>query len=110
MKKYIVLFIFILILALSLPFVYVSTKNTIQSKRATKKGEVYIKELYKEYTILGNVCQGEDTDNDAYVSCDFRIKNSSNDGGERTISIQCPTFWKSFLGTSCKQTRGIISQ
>lgn len=70
-------------------------------------GHKYAEKVYKEYTILGEICQGVDTDNDGYVSCTFRI---SKDGLEKEINLQCPTFIKSFLGNECKTTQMVLPQ
>jgi hypothetical protein len=58
--------------------------------------------MYGDYVIAGENCQGEDSDNNGYVTCNFRIKQNSN-GNEKTITLQCPTFIKSFMATSCKE-------
>ena len=50
----------------------------------------------------------EDSNADGYVTCNFRLKSSS--GSEKTITLQCPTFIKSFLGTSCKEVGFTINQ
>lgn len=76
--------------------------NKLRSIRATSEAKSYVSKLYPGYAIGGSVCQGEDTDGDTYVSCDLNIGNNTEN---RVINIQCPTIWKSFLGTSCKQTR-----
>lgn len=77
--------------------------KNIQAKRAITMGESYTKELYSEYSIVGKICQGEDTDKDNYVACDFRIKDPA--GTEKTINLQCPTLWKSYTGNTCKESR-----
>ena len=59
---------------------------------------------------MGKSCQGEDSDNNGYVTCNFRLKsttqntdNTNNPMSEKTITLQCPTFIKSYMGTSCKE-------
>jgi hypothetical protein len=81
--------------------------NKARSFRANSEARQYVEELYPGYKIEGSVCQGEDTDLDAYVSCDLNI---SKDSISRVINIQCPTILKSFLGNSCKQTRPVLAQ
>lgn len=77
--------------------------KNIQSDRASVMGDAYVKELYSEYTVVGKICEGEDTNRDSYVSCDFRIKDPSN--FEKVINLQCPTFFKSYTGNVCKESR-----
>lgn len=76
--------------------------NKLRSMRAASEAQNYVSKLYPGYTIGGLVCQGEDTDSDSYVSCDLNIGNTTEN---RVINVQCPTIFKSFLGTSCKQAR-----
>lgn len=77
----------------------------IRASRAETMGEKYIKNLYAEYSILGKNCQGEDTNNDSYVSCDFRIQVTGASSSDKVIKLQCPTMWKSFTGNTCKESR-----
>ena len=76
--------------------------NKLRSARASAQAKTYVSKLFPGYIIGGSVCQGEDTDGDAYVSCDLNIGNQTDN---RVINIQCPTIWKSFLGTSWKPAR-----
>ncbi|NBV77318.1 hypothetical protein EBR66_04105 [bacterium] len=80
----------------------------VRASVAERKGESFVQKLYAEYSIVGQSCQGEDTDNDTYVSCDFRLVSPQKE--ERVVHLQCPTVWKSLLGNSCKESRLIIPQ
>jgi hypothetical protein len=82
--------------------------KTVRGNVAQMRGTSFIGDLYAEYTIVGSNCQGEDTDKDSYVSCDFRIKNQRGD--ERIVHLRCPTIWKTILGNTCKETRFIVTQ
>ena len=108
LKKIKWLFILAIILAIGIFVASTVGVNKLRSIRATSEAKSYVSKLYPGYTIGGSVCQGEDTDADAYVSCDLNIGNSTEN---RVINIQCPTIIKSFLGTSCKQARpAFVSQ
>ena len=109
MKKYLYLFLFILVIigGIYLYISSVSLVNDTRAKRSVTMGHKYAEKVYKEYTILGEICQGVDTDSDGYVSCTFRI---SKDGLEKEINLQCPTFIKSFLGNECKTTQMVLPQ
>jgi hypothetical protein len=90
---------------------YIGGSMLVRAARASvaqSRGQAYVAKLYAEYAIVGENCQGEDTDNDSYVSCDFRIKNALSE--ERVIHLQCPTIWKSFLGDTCKESRLALPQ
>lgn len=82
--------------------------RAVRASVAQNRGEAYVAKLYAEYVVVGESCQGEDVDNDSYVSCDFRIKNALSE--ERVINLQCPTVWKSFLGGTCKESRLALPQ
>ncbi len=104
MKKYL-----FLVVALLIAFLYgyfIGIKN-IQTHVATKDGTSYTTKMYSDYSIVGESCQGEDTDGDSYVSCDFRLKNASS---EKVLHLQCPTIMKSFTGSVCKEYRITIPQ
>jgi hypothetical protein len=75
---------------------------------AQSRGDIFVQKLYAEYKVAGKSCQGEDTDGDKYVSCDFRLLSPTNE--ERVIHLQCPTIWKSLVGNSCKESRLVIPQ
>lgn len=75
----------------------------IRAGRAETMAAKFVTNLYAEYAIIGQNCQGEDTDGDSYVSCDLRIKNTEN--VEKILKLQCPTMWKSFTGNTCKESR-----
>lgn len=108
MKKTLLWALLILIL---LGALYVGSAIGIRNIRASvaeKTGTEFIAKLYAEYQIVGASCQGEDTDSDSYVSCDFRIKNPAQE--EKVVHLQCPTVRRSILGNTCKETRLIINQ
>jgi uncharacterized protein (UPF0333 family) len=86
-------------------FYSVSFTNSIRAHRAEKIGHIYIEKVYKEYSILGEICQGVDTDGNGYVSCTYRIGKGE---AEKEINLQCPTYIKSFLGNECKATQMVI--
>ncbi len=79
--------------------------NDIRAERAQKIGHKYITKVYQEYKILGEICQGVDTNTDGYVSCTFRI---GKDTLEKEVNLQCPTYIKSFLGNECKATQMVL--
>ena len=108
MKKYIFVFIIFAFILFGLYF-YVFGVKKLQSNIAVSSGEMYISKMYGEYAVLGKSCQGEDTDGDTYVSCDFRIKRTSS-SEERVLHLQCPTMWKSITGSVCKEYRFVIPQ
>jgi uncharacterized protein (UPF0333 family) len=86
-------------------FYSISFTNGIRAHRAEKIGRIYIEKVYKEYSILGEICQGVDTDGNGYVSCTYRIGKSEI---EKEVNLQCPTYIKSFLGNECKATQMVI--
>jgi hypothetical protein len=63
--------------------------------------------MYNDYAVAGKTCQGEDSNKDGYITCNFRLKKEEI---EKTITLQCPTFWKSYMATSCKEQGMVISQ
>jgi hypothetical protein len=83
-----------------------SIMRTVRSDLALAKGDTFIKNLYAEYSIAGSSCQGSDTDDDSYVSCDYRLVSPL--GQERIVHLQCPTIWRGILGDSCKESRLIL--
>jgi hypothetical protein len=83
--------------------------NQARSTRALTKGGQYVATMYGDYAVAGKSCQGEDSDNNGYVTCNFRIKKGEP-AQEKTITLQCPTFIKSFLATSCKEQGIVINQ
>ena len=83
--------------------------NQMRSSRATNKGGEYITKMYGDYAIAGENCQGEDSDANGYVTCNFRLRENTT-SVEKTITLQCPTFIKSFLATSCKEQGIVINQ
>lgn len=108
MKKFLFIFIFILLIGFGL-YSYFILGNQLRAMRANTKAEEYITKMYQDYTIAGHSCQGDDTNHDTYVTCDFRLKDK-NSGVEKTIILQCPTFWKSFMATACKEQGLLINQ
>ncbi len=81
--------------------------NSVRAIRAQKIGHTYIAKVYQEYNILGEICQGVDTDADGYVSCTFRIGKGVI---EKEVNLQCPTYIRSFLGNECKTTQMVLPQ
>lgn len=100
-KKYLAAGITVLVIVGGL-YSYFILGNQARSSRALIKGKEYTTKMYGDYMIAGENCQGEDSDNNGYVTCNFRIKQNTN-GNEKTITLQCPTFIKSFMATSCKE-------
>lgn len=105
LKKYFYIIIILVALAFSF-YAYFILGNQMRSWRALSESRMYVTKMYSEYFVMGQVCQGEDTDNDGYVSCDLRIKSSQR---EDVINLQCPTLLKSYLGTSCKESRLMLT-
>ncbi len=83
-------------------YTYFVAGNQLRAWRGTTTGSDYVAKLYGDYTIIGNSCQGEDSNDDGYITCNFRLK-SNEAANEKTLILQCPTFWKSYMGTSCKE-------
>ena len=107
MKKFLWIFIILLIVAFAFYLNFVAG-NQLRAWRATKTSDTFVKKLYSDYSIAGQNCQGEDTNNDGYVTCNLRLKASA-DGAEKVITVQCPTFIKSYMGTSCKEQGLVIN-
>ena len=109
MKKYLYVFLFLVVLVGGVTL-YISSltwMNDMRAERAQKIGHNYITKVYQEYKVLGEICQGVDTDNNGYVSCTFRIGKES---GDKELNLQCPTYIKSFLGNECKATQMVLPQ
>lgn len=109
MKKYLYTFIFLAVIVGG-GVLYVSSItwiNDVRAKRAGTIGNKYLAKVYKEYKVLGEICQGVDTDKNGYVSCTFRV---GKDNVEKEINLQCPTYIKSFLGNECKATQMVLPQ
>ena len=106
MKKYLFGLILVALIIGGL-YIYFILGNQMRSMRGDALGKSYINKMYTEYTTAGSSCQGEDTNNDGYITCNFRIKSNA-DNTEKTINLQCPTFIKSYLATSCKEL-GILN-
>lgn len=81
--------------------------NQLRAARGISQGEKYASKMYSDYTIAGSNCQGEDSDSDGYITCNFRLKSAEK---EKTITLQCPTVIKSFMATNCKEQGIVISQ
>lgn len=109
MKKYLYTFLLLAILVggVALYFSSITWMNDTRALRAQKIGHKYITKVYQEYSLLGEICQGVDTDNNGYVSCTFRIGKM---GTEKEVNLQCPTYIKSFLGNECKATQMVLPQ
>ncbi len=90
-------------------YVYFIAGNQLRASRGLSKGNDYTVTMYKDYHVMGQSCQGEDTNGDSYVTCNFRLQKVS-DGAEKTITLQCPTFWKSWMYTNCKEQGIVINQ
>ena len=107
-KKY-----FFLLLVIGLAIIglygYFVFGNQMRASRALKKGGDYALNMYGDYKVTGQSCQGEDTNSDSYVTCNFRLQKIAS-GEEKTITLQCPTFWKSFMSTNCKEQGMVINQ
>jgi hypothetical protein len=107
MKKFFLLLLILIILVAGFGG-YFGSIFWIKSWRASNAevmGETFIKKVYTEYSVTGKNCQGEDSDMNSYVSCAFRIKNS--EGAERTVRLDCPTIWKSYTGSTCRESISI---
>lgn len=107
MKKFIYIFLFIALIAFGF-YAYFILGNQSRSWRAAAQGKDYVTKMYNDYSVAGNSCQGEDSDKDGYVTCNFRLK--SLDSIEKTITLQCPTFVKSFMATNCKEQGIVLNQ
>ena len=90
-------------------YLYFIAGNQLRAWRAEIKGTEFVSKLYADYTIAGQSCQGEDTNADSYVTCNFRLKSPTT-AEDKVITLQCPTFIKSFMGTSCKEQGYVITQ
>lgn len=101
MKKFLFIFLLLLILGAGGYFYSVLFIKDFRATRAEAEGADYINKVYTEYQIVGKDCQGEDTDNNSYVTCGFRIKNAS--GTERTVRLECPTVIRGLLGSNCRE-------
>lgn len=106
MKKTFTLVVILIIIIAGL-YSYFILGNQLRATRGIDKGEVYASKMYSDYAIVGKNCQGEDSNGDGYVTCNFRLKSADK---EKTITLQCPTFIKSFLATTCKEQGIVISQ
>ena len=105
MKKilYFILLILILVVIFGGYYGQIILRKNIQSSRAITMSEKYVANLYSEYHIIGKNCQGEDTNADTYVSCDLRIEKGEDPTTEKVLNLSCPTLWKSYTGSTCKE-------
>ncbi len=108
MKKYLFLIILLALIAGGL-YAYFILGNQLRAARGEVTGKDYVAKLYSDYSIAGSSCQGEDTNNDGYVTCNFRLKEKVS-AVEKTITLQCPTLIKSFMATSCKEVGITLNQ
>ena len=84
---------------------FIILQKNINASRAEVMSEKYVANLYSEYSIVGKNCQGEDTNQDNYISCDVRIKIGNDAATEKVVQLSCPTFIQSYLGNTCKESR-----
>ncbi len=104
LTKYFLIIILLVVLGL---YGYFVMGNQMRASRAITKGSEYAAKMYSDYNVVGQSCQGEDSNNDGYVTCNFRLKQ---DITEKTITLQCPTYIKSFMATNCKEQGIVINQ
>lgn len=105
MKKtfYITLLVVFLVIILGGYYGQIVLRKNIQSARAVTMSEKYVANLYAEYQVIGKNCQGEDTNADTYISCDVRIQKNGDVSTEKVLNLSCPTLWKSYTGSTCKE-------
>lgn len=101
--------VLILLIVLGILYLYFIGGNQLRAARGIDQGENFVSKLYSDYGIVGKTCQGEDSNKDGYVTCNFRLVKNTNQNEEKVITIHCPTFIKSYLGTSCKQEGLLIN-
>ncbi len=77
--------------------------KNLRADRAVVMSEKFVRNLFSEYTMIGQNCQGEDTNGDSYVSCDIRIQKGNDISTEKVLNLSCPTMWKSYTGSTCKE-------
>ena len=106
MKSYLITFLILVLISGGL-YSYFILGNQVRSSRGLAKGGDYVATMYGDYAIAGKSCQGEDSDKDGYITCNFRIQSPQN---EKTIVLQCPTFFKSYMATNCKEQGMLMSQ
>lgn len=100
--KFLIGFILLALVIVAGYFFTVKGIAGMRSSRAMSMGHKYITEVFSDYTVAGEHCQGIDTDADNYVSCDFRLIKGDI---ERVVNLQCPTIRESFTGSTCKESR-----
>ena len=109
MTKFIIGFILLLILVVGGYIGFITVIKDLRGSRAETMSAKYITNLFSEYHIIGKNCQGEDTNGDSYVSCDIRIQKGEDVATEKVINLSCPTMWKSYTGSTCKERISIPS-
>ncbi len=112
MKKiiYIVGLILVIVILVGGYFGQILIRKNIESARAVTMSEKYVANLYSEYKVIGKNCQGEDTNSDTYISCDIRIQKGDDSTTGKVLNLSCPTLWKSFTGSTCKERLVIPTQ
>lgn len=100
---YILIFILVIGLGIAGYFGPIILYKNFQANRAVTMSEKYVANLYSEYHVIGKNCQGEDTNVDTYVSCDIRIQKGEEIATEKVLNLSCPTLWKSYTGSTCKE-------
>lgn len=108
LKRYLFIIIIILLVVVGL-YGYFVFGNQMRASRAETKSKEYVTKMYADYASIGYSCQGEDTNSDGYVTCNIRIK-SKESSLEKTLTLQCPTYIKSFMATNCKEQGIVINQ
>ena len=107
LKKISLLIVIVLVFVSGLYFYFIFG-NQMRASRAETKSKDYVVKMYADYNAIGYSCQGEDSNNDGYVTCNIRIKSMA--GVEKTLTLQCPTYIKSWMATSCKEQGIVINQ
>lgn len=110
MNKFIISLIIILVVGVGGYIGSTILIKDMRSSRAETMSQKYVENLYKEYSIIGENCQGEDTNGDSYVSCDIRIRVGEDVSTEKVLELSCPTMWKSFTGNTCKESRLVLPE
>lgn len=118
LKKILLIIVIVLLVVVGLYFYFIFG-NQMRASRAETKSSEYVTKMYADYTPIGYSCQGEDTNSDGYVTCNIRIKSKEssvsaatgvNTPIEKTLTLQCPTYIKSFMATNCKEQGIVINQ
>lgn len=99
--KYFIGFLVLIGIIIAGYFYSIVWMKDFRAARAEASGAEFIAKVYTDYSVAGKNCQGEDTDDNGYVTCSFRVKNIEN--VERTVRLECPTIVKGIFGSSCKE-------